>query len=169
MNNRKQPFSFPKFTPSENFFEPKQIFLLFHSCQNESKYNKSQNIRPSVPILSQQPNESLNGKLTCDWLIQSKRKLHFGFQKPWKNSTFDEEIWRYGSTLASLKIFGRCLSSLGGQLMKRHTLGLGQNETKTTLGRWVSILVKISTNRSTSYLHVSNELWKWEFSKIGLG
>ena len=30
-------------------------------------------------------------------------------------------------------------------------------------------LVRTSINESAAYLHVSNELWKWEFSDIGLG
>ena len=38
-----------------------------------------------------------------------------------------------------LKVFGICLSDLGGQLMKRDILGLDQHETKTAIGRWVSI------------------------------
>ena len=38
-----------------------------------------------------------------------------------------------------LNVFGICLSDLGGQLMKRDILGLDQHETKTAIGRWVSI------------------------------
>ena len=29
-------------------------------------------------------------------------------------------------------------------------------------------LVRTSINKSATYLHISNELWKWEFSDIGL-
>ena len=74
------------------------------------------------------------------WLINPQQEeAPLWFPKTLKKFNIWWRNMKITSTLASLKVFGRCLLCLGGQLVKRDTLGLGQNQMKTTLGRWVSI------------------------------
>ena len=125
--------------------------------QQTPKYNAF------YPNIFSTPKQILKWKTNL-WLIE---KAPLRFLETFKKSTFDEEIWRYASTLASLKVFGRNLSGLGNQLVKRYA------KVRAKLDEDSFRLLKTSINKSPmqSLINrstISNELWKWLFSEIGL-
>ena len=52
---------------------------------------------------------------------------------------------------------------------ERHTRVMPKWDEDGSRKMGIHCLVRTSINRSVVYLRVSNELWKWEFSKIELG
>ena len=119
-------------------------------------------------IFSQQPNESLNGKITCDWLIHNKRKLHFGFENLKKIPPLMKKYedlprlwlrWRFSEDAYRVWVVNSW----------RHTRVRPKWDEDGVRKMDIHRLVRMSINRSTAYLRVSNELWKWEFFEIRLG